>query len=152
MSVEPSLLDQNKWMRGEKRGNFWFLLLKRGQNKNRTRNVKRKETGSWFLGFVSATQTHRWVYPVATVPLLLLPCPLPASFASFLLLLWCLLACGPRGRRFLLSGWNHVAGGGWGGAGRWARSGGGGGAAGCLTGVPEEEWESRWEDESLSRH
>lgn len=64
---------------------------------------------------------------------------LPASFASLLLLLWCLLACGPWGCRLLLSWGDHVAGGGcrWAGCRPW--SGGGRGATGCLTGIPETQ-------------
>lgn len=63
-------------------------------------------------------------------------CWLPASFPAFLLLLWRLLPCGPRGCGLLLSGRDHVAGAGRRWAGRRPRSGGRGGAGGCLTGVP----------------
>lgn len=68
---------------------------------------------------------------------------LPASFPSFLLLLWRLLPRGPRGCRFLLSRRDYVAG----GSCRWARgrawSGGGRGAAGRLTGITGTEEEPK---------
>lgn len=72
---------------------------------------------------------------------------LPASFASLLLLLCRLLSRGPWRCRFLLSWGHHATGGGRGRAGRRARSRGGRGAAGCFTGIPEEE-EERWRSEN----
>lgn len=76
---------------------------------------------------------------------------LPDSFASFLLLLWCLFACGPRGGGFLLSGRDHVAGRGsrWSGCRPW--SGGVGGAWCCLTGIPGKDKEPKPHQRQFSR-
>lgn len=70
------------------------------------------------------------------------PIRLPASFATLLLLLWCLLASGPRGCGFLLSWGDDVARRSRGRASGRPWSGGGRGATGRLTGIPATETNS----------